>query len=86
MIGLVVHGFIACLSLELFLRHGIAYKLRWLTLPVEMSPLMLGLAISGNVHQPSGWGALGIPLQWFAAGVIWHLIRVFLYRRKTDHP
>ncbi len=73
-------------SLDLFLRDGIAYKLRSLTLPVEIIPLILGLAISGNVHQPSGWGALGIPLQLFAAGVIWHLIGVFLYRRKTDHP
>lgn len=82
-IGLVVHGLLACLQLEPFLRHGIAYKLRWVTAPVDMLPLLLAIVVSGNVHQPSAWGLVAIPLQWIAAGIVWHLVRVMMAKRGT---
>ncbi len=85
LIGFVIHGLLACLQLEPFLRHGIAFKLRWVTMPVEIFPLGLGIAISGNVHQASPWGiVIGMLSQWTAAGIIWYFLRVLIAQRSAE--
>ncbi len=84
LIGAAVHGLLAVLDSEPLTRYGIGYKLRWVTLPVEIFPIWLAISMSGNVHQPSELAAwLGILLQWIAVGVLHYFYRVLRDRHRA---
>jgi len=82
-IGWLIEGDSSPLS-EYFLWH-LALPNAWVT--INMPAVFLGVAVSGNIHQPSPVGYwLGVSLQW---GVLAFLASLLVVRastaRKTDH-